>query len=147
MVTKCKPIVVAIAVALGASTAAFAQSETRIYGNTGTTTAYGSGARSMDEEHGGFRNRVMNRESGVRGAADNTNSFIAPASPDYASRDGYAAEHDRAWRERDAAEDVRERAVRDARATSEEEHGGTRNWIKDKKDRAREKLGMRPDQD
>ena len=38
-------------------------------------------------------------------------------------------------------EDARERAG----ATAEEEHGGTRHRAKAKKERTREKLGMRPD--
>ena len=45
------------------------------------------------------------------------------------------------------SDDARERAGRAATTSSEEEHGGTRNRIHSKKDRAREKAGLGPDND
>jgi len=45
------------------------------------------------------------------------------------------------------SDDARERAGRAATTTSEEEHGGTRNRIHSKKDQAREKAGLGPDND
>ena len=45
------------------------------------------------------------------------------------------------------SDDARERAARAATTTSEEEHGGTRNRIHSKKDQAREKMGLGPDND
>ncbi len=94
-------------------------------------------------------------------------AIIAAPLPDdaYRTDDGYrtddayrsddarerAAREERAYRdeavEDEASEDASERAERAARATSDEEHGGLRNWYHEKKDEARGKLGMPPDHD
>ncbi|MEP7207606.1 MAG: hypothetical protein ABI920_11745 [Casimicrobiaceae bacterium] len=146
MVARSKPLIVAVALALGASTAAFAQTETRVYGNTDSIASPATMThRSMEEEHGGMRNRMMRGDSGLRGYADNTNSLIAPASPTDTS--AYADAHGRVVGNGAMSDDARERAARAARVTPDEEHGGLRNWLKDKKASVRAKLGMQPDQD
>lgn len=148
MFNASKPLILAAALALGASASAYGQS-----------TAYTS-----TEEHGGMRNNVMNRDSGLRGAADNTNAIIAPASPgaqpsstysgegSYGYQSGSRADHGTTYmngarNNAGMSGDARERAARAARSTPDEEHGGTRNWIHEKKDQARQKLGMQPDND
>ena len=166
MVIRNKPLIIAVGLALGASTSAFAQGTAYDYPTNTTAAPVVTYTPSADEEHGGTRNRLLHDDAAMRGTANNTNSVIAPASPDAAAnakvyRSDDAAEH--AYRSHDAGEhayrdddkgehayrddDARERAERNARATSEEEHGGLRNRLKDKKAQVREKLGMQPDND
>jgi hypothetical protein len=173
MVMRNKPLMIAIGLALGASTSAFAQGTVYEYHTNTVAVPVVTYTPSVDEEHG---STVLNRDTGIRGAASNTNSVIAPASPEAAAntnvyRGDDAAEHayrsddavEHAYRNNDAAahayrndddaehayrdDDARERAERNARATSEEEHGGLRNRLNEKKAEVRNRLGMQPDDD
>jgi len=145
-----KPLMIAIAFALGASAPAFAQStaadntnsrtapaavapgpvngtaSTPVMSGSSTPVVSGSAAVApipdADEEHGGVRNRLRDHDANERNAAA-AGTAGTPATSD----------------------DARERAERAATTTSEEEHGGLRNQLHQKKDRARAKVGMRPD--
>ena len=95
--------------------------------------------------------------------ANNTNSRTAPQVLLHGDRTEPATApvvtdtrpmNDRAVRSDDAREhairsddDASERAARKARARPEEEHGGLRNRMHDKKDRARERVGAGRDDD
>ena len=126
MTTRAKPLFIALALALGASVPAFAQSSGDTGGNTNARTTPPASAPAQVTTPSGAT---------VSGTADSTYktqpAVVAPAPKSSTV----------------SSEDARERAQRKATATKEEEHGGLRNRAKAKKERAREKAGLPRDKD
>jgi len=165
---RTKPLLIAVALALGSSAPAFAGSTdgtNKAAENTNSRTApqvLGSGADRTTPVYAAS-------PDGSNKAADDTNSRTAPqvlgpgsapiatdsAAPVVPGTTVYRAPADtRVMRSDDVREhalrnddDASERAARKARATEEEEHGGLRNGMHDKKDRARERAGVGRDDD
>lgn len=123
MTTRAKPLFIAIALALGASAPAFAQSSGDSGGNTNAKTTPPASAPTQ------LQGAPVTDTTGHMYSTQPT--VVAPAPDSTATM----------------SEDARERAQRSATTTSEEEHGGLRNRVKSKKERAREKLGLGPDKD
>lgn len=96
-------------------------------------------------------------QGGAGTSGGNTDSTMAPeaATAPVTSGSGAPVMRGSAYDEHTAVpgtasrrdEDALEREQRSATTTPEEEHGGLRNRLHQKKDRAREKLGMPPDAD
>ncbi len=130
MMTRAKPLIFAVAMALGASVPAFAQSSGSAASdnggstNTKTSPVVTAPAPSSTPVYSADHAPVVS--GGASTSVGTTTSVDASAALP-------------------ADDDAHERAARQARSTSEEEHGGLRNRIHDKKDQAREKLGMGPD--
>lgn len=129
MIARAKPLMFAVALALGTSVPAFAQtggsaaSDNGGATNTRTSPAVTAPAPSSTPVYSADHAPVVS--GGASTSVGTTTTVDANALP--------------------ADDDARERAARQARSTSDEEHGGLRNRIHDKKDQAREKLGMGPD--
>jgi len=117
-----KPLIIAAALALGASGAALAGGAAE-----GATSAY-PGQPSVVA--------APLPDPAYRADED---AYRGDDARDRAARDEAL--------EDEAADDASERAERAARTSQEEEHGGLRNWFHDKKDEARRELDMAPDRD
>ena len=126
---RTKPLLFAVALALGSSAPAFAGSDT-----TGKA-AESTNSRTAPQVLGTGQTAPVTSDSGAP-VTSGTTVYSAPADTRVMRSDD-AREH--ALRGDD---DASERAARNARATEEEEHGGLRNRMHDKKDRARAKAGL-----
>jgi len=147
--TRAKPLFIALALAMGASAPAFAQSSDS-GGNTNAKTTPPavapaqvngmSGAPVRTETYGTTTTTVVTpAPSTVVTPAPTT---VAPMT----SEEEHGGLRNRMHHDEHAvSDDAAERASR--AKSSEEEHGGTRNRIKAKKERTRERLGLGHDAD
>ena len=138
---RAKPILIAVALGLCAATPAFADNG----GSGGNTNAEvtapglgplpGYGGQPATDATG---HMYSTQPTVVTPAPNSTTVAPAPDAVIVTPAPAAAAP---------MSDDARERAARAATTTPEEEHGGTRNRIHSKKDQAREKMGLPPDND